>query len=98
MIQPVGARVLVQRLDMAKPQSSLLIIPDSVEDKPSQYALVIAIGTKVREHLTPGDVVILKDFTGAPVFVRLGGPDDNLTECAIVPEDDVLMVIEGMGL
>jgi chaperonin GroES len=96
MIQPMGARVLVKRLEAAKPTSSLIIIPDTVEDgKPSQFGLVIALGTKVREAITPGDVVILKDYTGAPVFVKLDGPEGDVTECTIVPEDDILMVIEG---
>ena len=99
MIQPLGNRILVKRLDMARHTSTLLVIPDTVDtDRPSQFGLVIAIGTKFREAVKPGDVVVLKDFVGSPVFVRLDGPDGNLTECSIVPEDGVLMVIEGMGL
>lgn len=98
MIQPMGARVLVKRLSLPKHTSTLLVIPETEDEKPSQYALVIAVGKIYDITVKPGDVVLLKDYTGVPVFVKLEGPEGDLSECSIVPEDDVLAVMEGMGL
>ena len=92
MMRPMGARALVKRLDEPKPASSLIVVPESVEDKPSQYALVLAIGTLKQGGFDVGDVVILRDFAGAPCNVDLDG---EIIEASIVVEDDVLLVIEG---
>ena len=98
MIQPRGPRVLVKRLEEPKPASSLLIIPETADVKESQYALVLAIGNLQQGGVAPGDVIILKDYAGAPVFIRLDGEDGPLSECALVMEDDCLAVVEGIGL
>ncbi len=92
MIRPLGARALVKRLDAPKPESQLLIIPESVEDKPSVFALVLAIGTLKQGGFDVGDMVVLRDFAGAPAEADLDG---ELIEAAIVSEDDVLMVLDG---
>jgi len=91
MVQPMGARVLISRLPAPKPASSLLIVPESVSDKPSQFAVVLAVGSKVREKLSVGDTVILRDFSGAAVPAEMA---DGIDNGFIVPEDDILMRIE----
>lgn len=93
MIQPLGARLLVKRIEEAKPETQLVIIPDSVQDKPSIFAIVFALGKLVQGGIVVGDIVVLKDFTGAPALVTLPG-DQVATECIIVNEDDVLAVME----
>lgn len=93
MIRPLGARALVKRMDAPKPASSLIVIPDTVEDKPSQYALVLAVGKLTQGGFDVGDTVILKDFAGAPCSVML---DDDVIDASVVVEDDVLAVIEGL--
>lgn len=98
MLQPRGARALVKRLDAPKATSTLIEIPDSVGAKPSAYALVLAVGTLVEGGFAAGDVVIMKDYAGTPVYVQLDGPDGLDTECALVNEDDVLALVEGAGL
>jgi co-chaperonin GroES (HSP10) len=98
VIQPHGPRLLVKRLDEAKVESTLIIVPETADVKASQYALVLAIGKLQQGGVKPGDVVILKDYAGAPVFVKLDGPDGPLSECALVMEDDCLAVVEGVGL
>jgi co-chaperonin GroES (HSP10) len=90
MMQPMGARVLVSRLPQPKPVTSLIIQPDSVLDKPSQFAVVLALGSKVREPLAVGDTVILKDFSGAAISAGLTEGIDN---AFMVNEDDILMVV-----
>lgn len=92
MIQPLGPRLLVKRLDAPKP-STTIIIPDSVADKPSVYALVLAVGNKLTEQIEIGDTVILKDFAGAAITTEFDG---EMMECAMVVESDVLAIVEGM--
>ncbi len=93
MMQPLGARALIKRLDAPKPESQLIVTPDTVEDKPSQFALVLAVGKLVHGGFDMGDTVVLRDFAGAPCNVELDG---EMIEAAIVNEDDVLMVVEGL--
>lgn len=90
MIRPMGRRVLITRLPEPKPQTSLIIQPDSVLDKPSQYAIVMAVGSRVTEALAVGDTVILKDFVGAPVPPDMA---DGIDNAFIVSEDEVLMIV-----
>jgi co-chaperonin GroES (HSP10) len=89
----MGARALVKRLERPKSTSSLIVIPDTVEDQPSQYALVLAVGKLVSGGFDMGDTVILKDYSGTPVVVVL---DDEEIEAMVVVEDDVLAVVEGL--
>jgi co-chaperonin GroES (HSP10) len=96
MIKPLGARLLVQRIDQAKPDTQLIVIPDTIQDKPSIFAVVWAIGTLKQGGIEPGDIVILKDYVGAPASVVLPGDDGRETDCIIVNEDDVLAVTEGV--
>ena len=95
MLRPMGARLLVKRIEQAKPDTQLIVIPDSVQDKPSIFAIVFAIGKLQQFGIMVGDIVILKDFVGAPCVVTLPG-DEAQTDCLIVNEDDVLAVTEGV--
>jgi len=96
VIQPRGARVLVKRIEQARPETQLIIVPETVEDKPSQYGLVLAFGRLVQGGIVVGDIVLLKDYAGAPCFTRVSPEDTEDTECALVNEDDVLAVVEGV--
>lgn len=93
MIRPVGARLLVKRLDAVRLQSELIVIPETVEDKPSQFALVLSIGTLKHGGVEVGDAVILRDFSGAPARTEFDG---EMLDAAIVGEDEVLAVVEDM--
>lgn len=93
MVKPLGARALVKRLDAPRPKSSLIEIPDTIEEKPSQFALVLAVGALVQGGFKVNDIVILRDFAGAPCEVLV---NDVVLEAVIVPEDEVLAVVEGM--
>lgn len=92
MMRPMGARALVKRLPKPRPVSSLIEVPDTVEDKPSQYALVLAVGRLVQGGFGVGDTVILRDFAGAPCETEFDG---ERIDASIVPEEDVLAVVEG---
>jgi co-chaperonin GroES (HSP10) len=87
----MGARALVKRLDRPKPESSLIVVPDTVQDKPSQFAVVLAVGTLKQGGFAAGDTVILSDYAGAPALVEFDGA---MIDAAIVPEEHVLAVVE----
>lgn len=94
MIRPIGQRVLVQRLDAPKATSSLIEVIEH-NPKASSFALVVALGQNLTEAYLPGDVVILKDYAGAPL--QLSPTEGGLTEeYLMVREEDILAVMEGM--
>ena len=93
MITVRGPRALVKRLEAPKPASQSIIIPDSVVEKASPFAIVLAIGKLVQGGFEPGDTVLLQDYTGYPCVIDLDGTQ---IEGLIVPEDSVLAVVENM--
>ena len=60
--QPLGKRVLVQRLEEATTTASGIIIPDNAKEKPSQ-GTVISVSTEV-ETVATGDVVVFGKYAG----------------------------------
>ena len=95
MVQPYGNRLLVSRVPEPRTTSDLLIIPDTISDRPSPFGFVLAVGSKVREDVEVGDTVILADYSGFPTMVDIEGTE---VEAFIMPEDMVLMVVEGLDL
>jgi co-chaperonin GroES (HSP10) len=70
---------------------SLIIIPETVEEKPTNFAIVLAAGKLVHSELTPGEMVIVTDYAGAPTEVVMD--DGSTVEAHIIVEDDVLGVL-----
>ncbi len=62
IFQPLGKRVLVQRLEEATTTASGIIIPDNAKEKPSQ-GTVISVSTEV-ENVATGDVVVFGKYAG----------------------------------
>ena len=91
MLQPLGARLLVKRIDAPRPTSSLIEIPETVDGEKSCYAVVLAVGTKVVEAVKVADTIILAQYSGSPATVELDG---EMLDACIVMEDDVLAVVE----
>ncbi len=60
--QPLGKRVLVQRLEEATTTASGIIIPDNAKEKPSQ-GTVISVSTEV-ENVNAGDTVVFGKYAG----------------------------------
>ncbi len=60
--QPLGKRVLVQRLEEATTTASGIIIPDNAKEKPSQ-GTVISVSTEV-ENVNTGDIVVFGKYAG----------------------------------
>lgn len=95
LFQPMGPRLLVKRLDEAAPVSQLIEVVQH-NPNPSRYALILAVGKMEQSpELEVGMVVLLKDYSGAPVQIELedGSPAE---ECAVIMESDVLGIMEGM--
>ena len=86
----MGARALVKRLPEPKPATQLIITPDTVDERPSKFALVLAIGKLLHGGFDMGDTVILRDYSGTTCNVDL---DDDIIEASIVDEHDVLCVV-----
>jgi co-chaperonin GroES (HSP10) len=87
-LQLIGPRVLVKRLAEAKLQSSLIEVVQD-EARPSTFALVLGVGTGVREDIQVGDEAITKPFCGAPCEIEI---ESTTVEAFIVMESDVLAV------
>ncbi|MCH2314129.1 MAG: co-chaperone GroES [SAR202 cluster bacterium] len=93
-IQPLGDRILVERLDEDEQTTSGgIIIPDTAKEKPSE-GVVKAVGPGVRADdgerrpvdLSEGDKVLFGKFAGTEVTYEG-------TEYLIMREDDILAII-----
>lgn len=90
---PLGDRVLVQRIEEAEQVRGGIIIPDSAKEKP-QEASVVAIGNGKKDDdgkvlpfsVKVGDKVLLTKYGGTEVKL-------NDADYLIVREDDILGVI-----
>ncbi|MBR8463724.1 co-chaperone GroES [Campylobacter sp. faydin G-24] len=83
--QPLGKRVLVERVEETKTTASGIIIPDNAKEKPLSGE-VKAIGAEV-EGIKVGDKV---------VFAKYAGTEINLDDKAylVLNTDDVLGIIK----
>ncbi|MFO8080250.1 MAG: co-chaperone GroES [Armatimonadota bacterium] len=94
MLQPLGARVLVQRLEAEEKSSGGIILPEAAQERPRE-GKVIAVGPgEIGEDGEPmgmsveeGDVVIYASFGGTEV--KIDGE-----EYLIINENDILAVRE----
>lgn len=92
-IRPLGARVLVEPLELGEMKKGGIIIPDSAKEKPME-GKIIAVGKKRDEKgkeipfdVKKGDKVLLPKYGGTEVKI-----DDK--EFQLVREEDLLGVIE----
>ncbi len=92
-IQPLGPRVLVQRLDEEEESSGGIIIPDSAKEKP-QEAEVISLGTGGKDE-NGNDIAFTVKKKDKVLISKYGGTDVKIDgkELLIVNESDILAVI-----
>jgi chaperonin GroES len=83
--QPLGKRVLVERLEEATTTASGIIIPDNAKEKPSQ-GKVVAISSEV-ENVANGDTVVFGKFAGSEL--TLDGK-----AYLVIETDDLLGIIK----
>lgn len=83
--QPLGKRVLVERVEEAKTTASGIYIPDSAKEKPSQ-GKVLAVGKEV-EEVSVNDTVVFGKYAGNEL--TLDG-----TAYLVIELDDLLGIIK----
>ena len=88
-IRPLGARVLIKKLDAVEKTEGGLILSGSAKEQPQQ-AEVLAVGPGTEEEkmeLKVGDII---------VFSRYGGNEIKYkgVEYTIINQKDILAVIE----
>jgi chaperonin GroES len=91
-IKPLGARVLVKRLEAEEKSSGGIIIPDAAKEKP-QEAEVIELGTGGKDdegnaivfHVKKGDRVLISKYGGTEVKLN-GDP------VVILKQDEILAI------
>ena len=94
MIKPIGARVLVERVEAETKTAGGLFLPDSAKEKP-QEAIVRALGTGGRDkdgqeipfNVVVNDKVLISKYGGTEVTV-------NGTTYTILNESDILAIID----
>ena len=92
-LQPLGQRVLVQRIEAEEKTSGGLFLPDNAKEKP-QEAEVIAVGTGGRD--TQGNLIPFVVKVGDRVLIsKYGGSDIKLdgVDYLILSENDILGII-----
>ena len=92
-IQPLGARVLIKRLDEEEESSGGIIIPDSAKEKP-QEAEVISLGTGGKDE-DGNDIAFTVKKKDKVLISKYGGTDVKIDgkDLLIVNESDILAVI-----
>lgn len=93
-VQPLGDRILVQRVEEEEVQRGGIIIPDTAKEKPQQ-GQVLAVGPgrmneegkRIPLEVKAGDKILMGKYAGTEV--KLDGE-----ECLILREDDVLAVLK----
>ena len=83
--QPLGKRVLVERVEEAKTTASGIYIPDSAKEKPSQ-GKVLAVSKEV-EVVAVNDTVVFGKYTGSEL--TLDG-----TTYLVIETDDLLGIVK----
>ena len=83
--QPLGKRVLIERVEEAKTTASGIYIPDSAKEKPSQ-GKVLAVSKEV-EEVAVNDTV---------VFGKYAGSELTLDGCTylVIELDDLLGIVK----
>lgn len=93
-IKPLGARVLVKRLEAEEVSAGGIVLPDSAKEKP-QEAEVVSLGTGGKDDngnditftVKVGDKVLISKYGGTDVKV-------NGEDLLILSESDILGVVE----
>ncbi len=93
-IRPLQDRIIVKRIEEEKTTAEGIIIPDTAKEKP-QEGKVVAVGKgKIREDgklqkldVKKGDRVLFGKLSGTEVTLE---DEEHL----IIPEDDVLGIVE----
>ena len=86
-VKPLGARVVVKKVEREQTTESGIVLPDTAKQKP-QTAEVVAVGAHEDVKVSVGDVVVVRKYSGNEV--KLNGEEQR-----IVDAEDILGVVEG---
>ena len=92
-IKPLGARVVIKKMEAVEKTEGGLILSGSAKEKPQQLEVIavgpggIVDGKEVKMQVKVGDMVIAQKFAGTEV--KLDGQ-----EYIIVRQNDILAVVE----
>jgi chaperonin GroES len=86
--KPIGARILIQRVEETTKTASGIIIPDNNKEKPLE-GLVLAISEEVAEdnEIKVDDKVVFAKYSGTEITI-------NGAEYLILSIDDVLGILK----
>lgn len=93
-IQPLGNRIVAERIEEEQQFSGSIIIPDSAKEK-GQSAKIVAAGPGSKKD--DGTIVPLDVQVGETIMIgKYAGTEVNVdgTDYVILTEDDILGVIE----
>jgi chaperonin GroES len=93
-LQPLGHRVLVQRLEAEETAKGGIILPDTAKKK-QEMTRVMALGTgkttkegtKVEIPVSEGDIILIEKYAGQEVTF-------NDEEFIILRADDIIAIVE----
>lgn len=89
--RPLGARVLIKRIEHEETTSDLIIIPDSAKEK-AQTGKVMALGAGRLDK--SGALIPLQVKVGDIVYVGKYTGTEAGNDYVIVHEDDILGIVE----
>ncbi len=89
-IQPIGRKVLIERLEAEEIKKGGIIIPDTAKEKPQQ-GKVIAVAKPGKDEdpipVKPGDKILFGKYAGTEIEI-----EDK--EYLMIQEDDILGIIK----
>ena len=93
-IEPLGDKVVVERLEPEEVTSGGIVLPDSAKEKPQEGKVVaVGIGRQtesgevVRMSVKKGDRILFTSYAGTEVTVEG-------KEYLVMPEEDILAVVD----
>ena len=93
-VRPLGARVLVQRLEADEVTAGGIVLPDTAKEKP-QRGTIVAVGdgklledgSRAAFQVSKGDKVIFSSYAGTDI--KIGG-----AEYMLMDESDILAILD----
>jgi chaperonin GroES len=92
-LEPLGANVVVKRIDTEEKTPGGIVLPDAARKKPRQGRILsvgdgrlLPGGRRIPPQVGEGDRVLFEDYAGVEVVI-------NGEELLIVREDEILAVV-----
>jgi chaperonin GroES len=92
-IVPIGANVIVKRLQAEEKTAGGIVLPDAAKEKPRQGRVLsvgdgrlLANGNRVQHQVSEGDRVLFNSYAGTEITIKG-------EEILILNEDDILAVV-----